>query len=903
MHIAGLPGSGFDAHPTAAGGEHANDLAVAERGDDGGRRRRRGTQVEPRGGRGQAHAGVGSALRRRARRGRGRCGGGRRGRRGRRGQHDDALQPAQIVRLHIADLPLNRFHARPAALVGEYLHIVAVAQLVDDGGGGGGRRTQVEPRRSVGERHAGERTVGPGFQRRHGGLRRGRRGRRGSGRRRRRRRGRGRGNGRGRRRRRGPCRRVGRRRSGGRRRRRGRYGQERRLGEKDEVLALQIALSARGRLHAGPFACRFIGGDRVAVAHRGHGRGVRGGAGAQIQPPVLIGHGHHGLFAGSVRGRGRGGGRRRRGSVSGQGEERRLRPAPHRAVGDARPFRPGLVDVHQRSGGHAAHTGRGGRGLGVHIRAADAHQLSQRRFRRAAVVQAAAGGVGKRERAQLRAGIIEGEYIAEAHAPLRHGLRAALAHANAVAPAAEGDGEIVRAFFDIDRLVARGIDAQAVPRLQRAVGVHVHGILPPARHFDGEAQFCVQAAGRGVLGRVRLDIEDGNEGSARRALRRRAVQKRLRKACVQPRSVAANGRALCRGRGVAKVVGVVLDSAVREVPAPDVARGLGLAAVAGAVIAGGDGGTGVERHVARFVHGLDDARVAALVAAEHLIRGGVHHVVGARGARGHAAQRVVARRHGLRLERLQRPGVGHLIADHAVKVILDIDAQYGHNAATGNGEHQIAAVEAGIGGRRKAYAAGAALTARERAGTPQRRQRAVHREIQFSADGLYRGLRARGDGAGGVAVHIIGAGGREGEAGARAEPRQAHADHAVRGGGRVQRRKTGAQKQRRRQKNGRKPPPQRSRARPHIRHKQPPKPAKGQIYPPIYFARVLRNPALGERYTGIAGFSSQTAGTKKPPPKGRRRIFAGWQCLTPRGGRRQGRCPRRRRRKCRCPHR
>ena len=207
LHVACLPGSSFDAHPTAAGGEHANDLAVVERGDDGGRRRRRGTQVEPRRGRGQTHAGVGSALRRRARRGRGRCGGGRRGRRGRRGQHDDALQPAQIVCLHIADLPLNRFHARPATLVGEYLHIVAVAQLVDDGGGGGGRRTQVEPRRSVGERHAGERTVGPGFQRRHGGLRRGRRGGRGSGRRRRR--GRGRGSGRGRRGRRGPCRRVG----------------------------------------------------------------------------------------------------------------------------------------------------------------------------------------------------------------------------------------------------------------------------------------------------------------------------------------------------------------------------------------------------------------------------------------------------------------------------------------------------------------------------------------------------------------------------------------------------------------------------------------------------------------------------------------------------------------------
>ena len=593
------------------------------------------------------------------------------------------------------------------------------------------------------------------------------------------------------------------------------------------------------------------------MAHGGHGVGVRGGAGAQVEPPALIGRGHHGLPANDGGRRGRWG---RRGRPR-QCEQRRLRPAAQRAIADARPFRPGLVHVHQRAGGHAAHRFRAGGGACVHVRAGYAHHLSQRPVRFTAVVQAAAGGIGKRERAQLRAGVVEGKYIPEGHALPRHGLRPALAHAHAVPPAAEGDGESVRALFDIDRLVAGGIDAQAVPAFQRAVGVHVHGILPPVRRLDGKAQFCVQAAGAGVLGRMRLDAKYGDDLRPARAL-----PQRLRKTRVQPRGVAADGGGLYRGRGVAKVVGVVLDDAVREVPAPDIARGFGLAAVAGAVIAGGDGGTGVERHIARLVHGLDDAAGGAVVAAEHLIGGGIHDMIGARGARGHAAQRVVARGHRLRLERLQRPGVGHLVAHHAVEIVFDVDAQYRHDAAAGHGEHQVAAVEAGIGGRSKADAPRAALPARQRAGSAQRRARAVNGQKQLPAHGVHRGLRAGGDGAGGVAVHIIGAGGGKGKARARAQPRQAHADHAVRGRRARPRAKTGAQKQRQRHKSGRRPSP--GKARPRMRHKRLPKTARRQKYPPITSRARRAFPARGERYTFNAGFSSQTAGQKKTASQG-----------------------------------
>ena len=481
-------------------------------------------------------------------------------------------------------------------------------------------------------------------------------------------------------------------------------------------------------------------------------------------------------------------------------------------------------------------------------RAGKADHLPQRRVRRAAIVQAAAGGVRERQGTQLRAGVVEGEDVAEGHAPLRHGLRAALAHAHAVAPAAEGDGEAVRAFFDVDRLVAGGIDAQAVPRLQRAVGVHVHAELPPIRCFHSEAQFRIQAAGGGVLGRMRINIEDG--GDLRPA---RALPQGLHEALVQPGGVAADGGGLYRGRGVGKVVGVVLDGAVREVSAPDVARGLGLSAVAGAVIAGGDGGTGIEGHVARLVHGPDDA-ARALVAAKDLVGGGVHHVIGVGRARGHAAQRVVARRHRLRLQRFQGPGGGHLVADYAVEIVLDIDAQDGQYAAAGNGEHEVAAVEPGDGGGGEADAPRAALAACERAGGAQRRQRAVHRQVELPARGFHRGLRAGGDGAGGVAVHIIGAGGGEGQAGARAKAREAHAHHAVRSRQRSLRRGKAAQKQRQRHKDRRRPPPEQMRARDRHRLQRPHH--FGQNCPPITSRARRAFPAPGERYTFNAGFSS-----------------------------------------------
>ena len=198
-------------------------------------------------------------------------------------------------------------------------------------------------------------------------------------------------------------------------------------------------------------------------------------------------------------------------------------------------------------------------------------------------------------------------------------------------PAAEGDGEGFAVLLHPHGFVAGGIDAQIVPAFQRAVGIHVHIQLPrrsPIGYLDGKAQFLIQAAGGGVFGRMRLDGEDGRDGGIGNALGRRAILKRRKQFFLQAGGVAADDGAPRSGRGVGQVVGIVLDGAVRKGAAPHIARGFGLPAVAGAVIARCEGRTGIQGHAARFIHGLDYAGVGGGVTAVHLVGGGIHHMPG-----------------------------------------------------------------------------------------------------------------------------------------------------------------------------------------------------------------------------------------------------------------------------------
>ena len=323
--------------PAPAHGQHAHEIAMAENAENGRGRIGLRAQVQPRGIRGQQHARVDGVR------------GGRR-RRGGGWQRHHAVEAAEVMRLHIADAPEGGFHARPAVVCGQNLHIVAIAQPGQDGGGSGRLAAQVQPRRSVGQFHARERAVGP--ERRHSGIGR----RRGRGRRS------GRGRNRGLRRRAGRWRSARPRRGRGSGRRRGRS-----LRREYQILGFEVAALPGGGFHRRPFAAFFIGGHDVAIAHGGHGVGLRRGAGAQKEPPIGIVHGHHGRTACGGRRQRRGGrrnsrrrrnrgrsGRRRR---SKREELRRLRPAAQSFITDARPCAASLVYMHHRAGGHAAQAG------------------------------------------------------------------------------------------------------------------------------------------------------------------------------------------------------------------------------------------------------------------------------------------------------------------------------------------------------------------------------------------------------------------------------------------------------------------------------------------------------------------------------------------------------------------
>ena len=297
-------------------------------------------------------------------------------------------------------------------------------------------------------------------------------------------------------------------------------------------------------------------------------------------------------------------------------------------------------------------------------------------------------------RPQLGAGVVEREDLLRTHAVIPgHGLRAALAHADAVAPAPEADAEAVALVRHLHGLVGAGVDGQAVPVLQTAVGGHIHrgreghsrAVGQPLRlHPQLEAQRAVQAARRGVLGILRRDSFNGKNSHVRcvltellpgqhvpHALQQRAFQRGMQTVCVL-----RNARRCLLRACISQIVGIVLHHAVAQAVAPGVLRGLRLSAVGRGVIAARQRAPAVERQPGSLLHRLNHPGLAGIVALEDLVGGGIHHIVAPGRLGGHLLQRVVARRDRLGLQGLQRIGIGHLVAHHAAEVVLHGEVQH-----------------------------------------------------------------------------------------------------------------------------------------------------------------------------------------------------------------------------------
>ena len=159
------------------------------------------------------------------------------------------------------------------------------------------------------------------------------------------------------------------------------------------------------------------------------------------------------------------------------------------------------------------------------------------------------------------------------------------------------------------------------------------------------------------------------------------------------RTVLIEGHGLGNRRAVAQVVRIVLNLQIRiGTAAPRVGNGLGLAAVRGGVVAGHVVPADRADNAAGFLNRLHAARVAFRRAVVYLIAGRIHEVVGRR-LRAHLFERIGARRHRLRLERLQREGVIQFVRQNAAHVILHVHVDDDlHIAALGN-ELDIAGIQ------------------------------------------------------------------------------------------------------------------------------------------------------------------------------------------------------------------
>ena len=473
----------------------------------------------------------------------------------------------------------------------------------------------------------------------------------------------------------------------------------------------------------------------------------------------------------------------------------------------------------------------------------------------------------QRNRPQLGAGIVERENLLHAHAVVpRHGLRAPRTHADAVAEAPEVDAKAVALVRHLHGLVGCGVDGQAVPVLQAAVGGHVHrgreghgrAVGQPLRlHPQLKGQRAVQAAGRGVLGILRRDALDGADFHVRRvpteplplqhilhALQQRLLQRGLQAACVlrYARGV------LLRG-GIPQIVGIVLDHAVAQHAAPDVLRGLRLTAVGGGVVAARQRPAAVEYLPGGLLHRLNHTGLAGVEAAKDLIGGGVHHVVAPGGLGGQLLQRVVARRHRLHLQRLQRVGVGHLVAHHAAEVVLHRQVQHRRDRGAAGAEIEVAAEC--VRQRRRLEAHAAASAAQQPRTGAAAELHAAAGQRQRTAIGAQRDAAARGDVQREIARAEVVAVHRENQLRGRAQPRELHPHQSARL--RAHRRKLRPRKQQnQRQQRAQRPA---HKTIPPPRHQGPLSPLPP--YCDRYLVSIIHDPAAFRQFS--AGMSHSSA--------------------------------------------
>ncbi len=275
--------------------------------------------------------------------------------------------------------------------------------------------------------------------------------------------------------------------------------------------------------------------------------------------------------------------------------------------------------------------------------------------------------------------IIKAENLIVGIACIRHLLRAALAHADAVTVAPDRQQKIAILLADRPQLVFRAVDGQAQSPFQLAENIERqrHGLrlaVHQRRHI--KIQFGIQAAGRRVFGRMgrnRVDAQNGAVCAAplRCGTRLQQVFQRLILGCM--RKIRINRQFARAAVGIQAVKRVVLDGEIVHTGGtPGVPRRFRLAAVGGRVVSARQA-TIVHQHNALcFVHSPCGAVVGGRATVVDLICRGVHQIIAFGRIGIHGTQRVGARRHGLCLQRLQRRGGTHLIRHNAIKIIFQI---------------------------------------------------------------------------------------------------------------------------------------------------------------------------------------------------------------------------------------
>ena len=373
----------------------------------------------------------------------------------------------------------------------------------------------------------------------------------------------------------------------------------------------------------------------------------------------------------------------------------------HRAVGDFAQQRgcgAGVRSQVQRS---------------VRTRQSDRHRIARSEsgpgLGHAIVDVGLANGIGHRHLFQRGAGIVEFQNILIGFSIIqRHDARAVLAHAHAMSIAAEGYGIRAGRLGDHNGLIIAGIDRQSEQAFNAAVGIDIAaggefhriagGIFAGAAHR--KLQLFVQNGRRCIPGRMRHDGRDLLDGNGTR--RDVCLGDRRRDAGDQPAAqrgiqriagggITRNGGAARARRRRFQIVRVILYHAVGKRAAPHVFGAVRLTAVAGGIVAFGEAAAGIQQAAGGLVYRLDHLAVRRIVALVHLRIGVIGHIIGVVFARVRHDDRVISRGHGLRLQRLQRPAVAHLVGDHAVKVILNVHVQHGNDRAAAGVEHQIAA--------------------------------------------------------------------------------------------------------------------------------------------------------------------------------------------------------------------